>query len=213
MFYVYNGIMMMTAFRFSIFAFAFLLVAASLVGAGGNAAHAATKSDAQAFIERIADRGIGFLETHKGSPEKQRAAFRDLLRDNFDLNTIGRFAMGKYWRVATPQQRADYSRLFETMIVRVYSERFASYNGQKLSVDGSKELSDTDTMVQSRIIPTDNSSPVKVEWRVRKSGGTFKVVDIVVEGVSMSVTQRSDFSAVIEKGGGNVSVLIDHLRK
>lgn len=207
---MYNGDMMK---NMRLFILGFILSVSAVACTWGSVTHAAAKSDSQAFIERMADRGIGFLESHKGAPEKQRAAFRDLLRDHFDLATIGRFAMGKYWRVATPQQRADYSRLFESMIVRVYSERFASYNGQKLSIDGSKEISDTDTMVQSRIIPTDNSSPVKVDWRVRKSGGTFKVVDIVVEGVSMSVTQRSDFSAVIEKGGGDVAVLIDHLRK
>ena len=49
--------------------------------------------------------------------------------------------------------------------------------------------------------------------RVRERGGSMKILDVIVEGVSMSVTQRSDFSSVIQRGGGNVDVLLDHLRK
>ena len=58
-----------------------------------------------------------------------------------------------------------------------------------------------------------SGSDVSVDWRVRERGGSMKILDVIVEGVSMSVTQRSDFSSVIQRGGGNVDVLLDHLRK
>ncbi|MEC7028100.1 MAG: ABC transporter substrate-binding protein, partial [Pseudomonadota bacterium] len=69
-----------------------------------------------------------------------------------------------------------------------------------------------DTIVTSFIIP-DQGSEIQIDWRVRYKDGKYKVIDIIVEGVSMSVTQRSDFSSVIQRGGGNVQVLIDHLRE
>ncbi len=52
-----------------------------------------------------------------------------------------------------------------------------------------------------------------VDWRVRQVGGGYKVVDILVEGVSMALTQRSDFASVIQRGGGDIEVLLEQLRQ
>lgn len=168
--------------------------------------------DARAFIQSVADRGIGFLSDKNATLEKQKSAFRQLLRDSFDLPTIGRFALGKYWRVATPAERAEYQKLFERMVVDIYAERFATYDGQALTIIAAKDAGENDAMVTTEIVPTDGSEKIKVDWRVRKSSAGFKVVDVVVEGVSMGVTQRSDFAAVIGRGGGDISVLLDHLK-
>ena len=66
-------------------------------------------------------------------------------------------------------------------------------------------------MVTSQVIQKDGP-PVNLQWRVRKKDGGLRVVDVVVEGVSMSVTQRSDFASVIQSGGGKLDALIAHLR-
>lgn len=179
-----------------------------------NAALVAKAEDpAQNFIDTVASRGINFLSDPALSPTAQRQAFRALLQDSFDLDTIGRFALGKYWRVATPSERAEYQRLFEKMVIGVYAERFGTYDGQKLKTTGTKSASDTDTIVNSVIIPKGGGEKVRVDWRVRKSGSRYRVVDVIVEGVSMSVTQRSDFAAAIQQGGGDVSALLKHLRE
>ncbi len=179
-----------------------------------NAALVSAHTDgAQVFIDSVASRGINFLSDPALSPTAQRQAFRALLHDSFDLDTIGRFALGKYWRVATPAERAEYQRLFEKMVIGVYAERFGTYDGQKLKTTGTKSASETDTIVNSIIIPKGGGEKVRVDWRVRKNGSRYRVVDVIVEGVSMSVTQRSDFSAAIQQGGGNVSALLKHLRE
>jgi phospholipid transport system substrate-binding protein len=167
---------------------------------------------ARSFIDRVAGRGIGFLSDPKMTRDQQRAAFRGLLRDSFDLPTIGRFALGPYWRVATAQQRTDYQRLFEAMVIEVYAQRFSTYNGQQLKIDDAKQVNDTDAIVTSYILPKDGGERIKLEWRVRYNDGSYRIVDVIVEGVSMSVTQRSDFSSVIQRGGGDMSVLLDYLR-
>lgn len=176
------------------------------------ASPSALADGAKAFIQSVADRGIVFLSDKKGNLEAQKKSFRALLRDSFDLETIGRFALGKYWRVATPAQRAEYQRLFEKMVIDVYADRFSSYDGQVLVVSDAKAVGDNDVMVATQIVPKDGSEKINIDWRVRKGDAGFKVVDVVVEGVSMGVTQRSDFAAVIGRGDGNVSVLIDHLK-
>ncbi len=168
--------------------------------------------DAQKFIDAVATRGIGFLSSGKMNEAEQKKSFRGLLRDSFDLATIGRFSLGKYWRTANPSQRSEYQRLFEDMLVDVYSARFGSYNGQKMVTISSQVVDASDVMVASQIVPVDGSSPINIDWRVRLTDGRYKIVDVMVEGISMAVTQRADFGAVIDRGGGDVAVLITHLK-
>lgn len=166
---------------------------------------------ARTFIQNMAGKAIGFLGDSSMTAEGKKQAFRKLLQDSFDMKTIGRFSLGRYWRVATPEQRKEYQALFESMVINVYSQRFSEYKGQKFEARSFRSESENDTLVTSFIIPAEGPE-IQVDWRVRHKNGNYKVVDIIVEGVSMSVTQRSDFSSVIQRGGGDVKVLLDHLR-
>lgn len=171
----------------------------------------ATSEGAKNFIASMGDRGINFLGDKAMSEDAKKAEFRGLLNDSFDMSTIGRFSLGQYWKVATPAQQKEYQKLFNDMIVRVYSKRFSDYEGQKFDVRSASK-SGNDSLVTSYIVPT-NGAEVRVDWRVRNKGGSYKVVDIIVEGVSMSQTQRADFSSVIQRGGGKVEALLEYLRK
>ncbi len=167
---------------------------------------------AKVFVESMGHRAIGFLGDPEVSPEQRKEEFRKLLSDSFDMKTIGRFSLGRYWRVSTPQQREEYLALFEEMVVDVYSERFSDYRGQNFEVRSFRAEGEKDVLVTSYIVP-DGDPEIRVDWRVRFKNGQYKIIDVIVEGVSMSVTQRSDFASVIQRGGGNVQVLLEHLRK
>lgn len=167
---------------------------------------------ARSFVENIATRGIGFLSNKELSEEQRTKEFRKLLQDSFDMKTIGRFALGRYWKTTTDSEKKEYLKLFEEMIVSVYSRRFSDYHGHKLEVDGAIATGKSDAIVSSLIVP-ESGPKVSVEWRIRYKDGKYKVVDIIVEKVSMSLTQRSDFASVIQRGGGQVEVLLAHLRQ
>lgn len=167
---------------------------------------------AQKFIEGMAQRGIDFLGNPELSAEQRKGEFRKLLRSSYDLKTIGRFVLGTYWRSASPAQQAEYQKLFEKLIVNVYANRFGEYKGQKLEVRGARPEGTSDVIVSSFIVPAKGGEEIQVDWRVRNKGGTHKVIDVMVAGVSMAVTQRSDFASVIQRGGGDINVLLEHLR-
>lgn len=185
---------------------------AALLTAGFPAPAQADAAGAQAFITKMTDNAVSFLGDPSLSNEERTASFRKLLGANYDMDTIGRFALGAYWKQATPAQRAEYSKLFKDMVVRVYSQRFKEYNGQKVEVRSARSADGNDTIVTSFIMPQQGDS-IQVDWRVRGKGASYRVVDVIVQGVSMALTQRSDFASVIQSGGGNVEVLLDHLRK
>lgn len=167
---------------------------------------------AKNFIASMGDRGINFLGNQGMTQEAKSAEFRQLLNDSFDMNTIARFSLGTYWKTATPAQQQEYLKLFNNMIVKVYSKRFSDYKGQKFEVRSARTAEGKDSVVTSFIVPSDGPQ-VQVDWRVRNKGGSYKVVDIIVEGVSMSQTQRADFASVIQRGGGKVDALLQHLRQ
>ncbi|MFH1158696.1 MAG: ABC transporter substrate-binding protein [Pseudomonadota bacterium] len=164
------------------------------------------------FVQKLGDTALMSLTAKELSREMREDRVRKILRNNFDIQTIGQFAMGTYWRETTERQRKEYMVLFEDMIVQTYTTRFEDYSGQKLKITGETPSGNRDFLVFSQILQKDGP-PVNLEWRVRSKDGKLKIIDVVVEGVSMSVTQRSDFSAVIQRGGGGIDALLISLRE
>ena len=164
------------------------------------------------FVQKLGDTALTSL-TDKNMPRAEREQrVRAILENNFDILAIGKFAMGAYWRDASEAQRNEYLGLFENSLVNTYTTRFEDYSGQTLRVKGFNASGDTDSIVLSEIVQKDGPS-VNVEWRVRKEGNNFKIVDVTVEGISMSITQRSDFASVIQHGGGSIDTLLASLRE
>ena len=187
-----------------------VLERAPVVYVNGDASEKISKG-AKGFIDSMGQRAVGFLGDASMDTSAKKSSFRKLLQDSFDMKTIGRFSLGRYWRVATPEQRKEYLRLFENMVIDVYSQRFSDYQGQKFETRSYRNDGPSDTIITSFIVP-ETGPEIQVDWRVRHKNGRYRVIDVIVEGVSMSVTQRSDFSAVIQRGGGDVQGLLAHLR-
>lgn len=175
-------------------------------------AHAAAPSDAAAFINDLLNKALKTLDNKQLSEEERAKTFRDLLDRDFDMPRISRFVLGPYWREASDQEKQQFQKLFEDYVVRSYATRFSEYSGEQVKVTGSRPESETSTLVQSQVV-RQNGPPAKVDWRVRKQDNDFKIVDVDVEGVSMVLTQREEFSSVIQRSGGTVAGLNKELQQ
>jgi phospholipid transport system substrate-binding protein len=189
-------------------AFAFL-IALSLGVAPG---HAQTDDGAQKFIGALAQRAITTVADRQLPLVEREEQFRKLFVSSFDIPEIGRFVLSRYWRVATPDQQQEFLALFEDTTVVTWAKRFQDYNGQSLETVGATKDGDHGWVVDSHILR--NQGPViPVQWRLRESGdGSFRVVDIVVEGVSMAITQRSDYASAMQANGGKIDGLLSIMR-
>lgn len=166
----------------------------------------------EGFIRTLADRALNLVtDTSTTMPEK-RSQFDALLNETFDMPAIGRFLIGRYWRLATPEQREAYLKAFNESIVYTYTNRFKDYSGQTLKVDGSREDGQF-VIVTSRIIDPNGGPSVVLDWRVVRVGDDYKVVDLKIEDVSMSITLRREYTSLIENNGRTVQALIDALNK
>ena len=176
-------------------------------------AHASPAPDARAFIEGLADRAIAALTVRNISEEERQERARTLLQDSFAVPTIGQFVLGRYWRTATPEEQAEYLRLFEDLIVFTYVDRFSRYSGERLQTTRTTTEPESGDVIVFSEISRPAGPPIAVGWRVRQQGDSFKIVDVYVEGVSMGQTQRSEFSSVIRNNGGSVAALLDEMRR
>ena len=168
---------------------------------------------AEQFISGLANQAIEALTTTELSQEQREKRFRVMLSDNFAIKTIGRWVLGRHWKKATDAEKAEYLSLFEELLVVTYVDRFSSYSGESLKVIKSLVNSPRDALVFSEIA-RQGTQPVHVDWRVRTSDSVnFKIIDVLVEGVSMGLTQRSEFASVIRQNGGKVEGLLVQLRK
>ena len=126
------------------------------------------------------------------------------------MAAISEFVLGRYWRSTNEAQRVEFQKLFADFIVRSYSKRFSDYLGKGVEVTGSNTEDDGTILVHSKI-DMPSSKDIRLDWRLRPKGGNFVIVDIIIEDVSMGVTQRSEFASIIQDHGG-VDGLIEALR-
>ena len=94
---------------------------AILLAVAQDAARAGSISEAPGeFIEKLADKAVAALTLDDITRVERVRRFRSLLNDHFDVKTIGRFVLGRYWRQATEEERAEFLTLFEVLIVDTY---------------------------------------------------------------------------------------------
>ncbi len=198
----------------------FRRVATGLVGlwlllsaaASGAAAPNLNTQDPASFIQSLGEEAIQML-SDKSLAEKDRIGqFRTLLHAGFDMKTIGRFTLGRHGLRATDAEFEEFHRLFNEYVVQTYASRLGQYSGEKLQIGAARRDESGDFLVNSEIVPREGPH-VRIEWRVHGEPGKFKIIDVIVEGVSMLITQRSEFSAVIQRSGGKIDGLINELRR
>ncbi|MFZ1425158.1 MAG: ABC transporter substrate-binding protein [Geminicoccaceae bacterium] len=176
------------------------LTALLLTFRGGTAGATAVDGSAQAFIQRLGNQTLAILD-EPVTPEQRLQGLKQLLDQSTDLELIARLVLGRYWREANASQREEYVRLFKELVMQTMAERFSWYTGETFEITSAKPVDDRDTMVATRILRPSGKPPILVEWRVRQSDSGYLLIDILAEGVSLVVTQRSEAAEVISQRG------------
>jgi phospholipid transport system substrate-binding protein len=171
----------------------------------------ARAADADAYIRKLADRTLSILGNRSVTPERRNQALRALLRANLNLALIGRFALGPYSYVADTPKGQEYLSLFGEFIIETYSRRFSEHAVDTMRVTGVRPAGRKDAVVSTYIAGT-GLPAVQVDWRVRRNGDRQQIIDVAIGGVSMALTYRYEFVALVERQGGTISGLVKRLR-
>ncbi len=170
-------------------------------------------ADAEEFIRSMAETAIIRLTDTEISRDERKVRMRALMNEYFYVPGIAQWVLGRFWRQASSEERDEYVALFEDLMVESYVDRFASYSGESLAIIKTDIRNERDVIVSSTLVRPESNEPVAVDWRVRARGDAYKVVDIMVEGVSMGQTQRSEFASAIKNNGGDISKFLTELRE
>ncbi len=180
-------------------------------GTQANAADEPWRTDPRAFINHFAEAGIEGILTAEIDDTEKTAQFRTLFNDGFDIPAISRFVIGRTWRRTSDADKEAFIALFEDVIVYTWSRRFSEYKGQTIEVRGTTPDGNTGTLVDSVIVDKAGQT-ISAQWRLRMRDDGLRIVDVIIEGVSMAITYRQDYASVIRQQGG-MSGLLDLLGK
>lgn len=184
----------------------------SPVGASAAASPAEAEQDVETFVGNLANKTFRMMSDKSMAHSERMANFRGLLKNSFAIDSIGKWVLGRFWRKASSAERAEYLRLFEDMILTTYADRFRANAGERLSITRSISHGGGKFTVYSKFIRSGGGNPISVDWRLGRKDGRFLVVDVMIQGVSMSTTLRSEFASTIRRAGNGVNGLLEVMR-
>lgn len=168
-------------------------------------ARAQNTDKAAAFVKATGDRLVGVVNG-SASPSAKRAQMTQIIDKNVDVEGIGRFCLGRYWRQATPEQQKQYLSLFHEVLVTNITAKLGEYQGVTFTMGRSREQDDG--AVVSTTVVRPNNAPTAVDWIISNPNSDPKIVDVVAEGTSLRLTQRQDYGSYLTHNNGNINSLI-----
>jgi phospholipid transport system substrate-binding protein len=157
------------------------------------------------LVQKITDDVLAAIKSDKdlaaGDKQKALKVAEEKVLPYIDFEQATRLAVGRSWSQASPEQKKRLVNEFRNMLVRTYSNAIQAYQGQTLKVLPSRGKQDPeDTTVRTQFVRA-GGQPLPIEFHMRKGEQAWKVYDIVVEGVSLVMTYRSEFDAVVKQEG------------
>ncbi len=174
------------------------------------AASAQEATAASNFVQSFGDRLVAVVNSDAPNPEKQQA-LRPLIDSAVDVDAIAVFCLGRFATTATPQQLAEYTRLFHGVLVNNITSKIGEYRGVTFRLTTSS-MRGADAYVGT-IVQRPSNAPTNVRWVVSSASGAMRIVDVVAEGTSLRLTQRSDYASFLSHNGNNVDSLIGAMRR
>lgn len=165
----------------------------------------AARADVDPAMSQIESFQAGLLDAMKAGaalgPKGRAKKIAPAVERVFDLPTMTRFAVGPSWQTMTPAEHSALAEAFSRLTVASFAHNFASYSGERFDVSPTVETRGPDKLVQGHIIPP-SGQPTTLVYRMRQSGGSWKVIDVYYQGsISQLTTRRSDFAATLATGG------------
>jgi len=179
-------------------------------------ARAQSAQDASAMVSSLANRALQILGDKSIPLAEREANFRVLFTENFHIRSIGVFVLGRHWRRATPAQRKAYLDVFERFIVKTYTVRLRQYTGEKFKIIRAMGPDERGVYLVDSEINRPDRNKISLSWTLRRAKAGLRVVDIVIQNLSMAQTQREDFAAIIRRRGsidGLISALEEKMKK
>ncbi len=185
------------------------VAAVPMAGAQAQAqAQAGSPQAAAAFIQKAGSELAQVVNGAESVPDK-RQRLMPFLDRTVDVDGIARFCLGRFWQTATPEQRAEYLRLFRVVLANGVAGRLGDYQEGTTSITTGRPEVRQDGIYVPTVVTRGSNPPNRVTWLViPTNAGGFRIADVTAEGVSLRLTQRNDYGSFLSRHDGNVGALI-----
>jgi phospholipid transport system substrate-binding protein len=179
-----------------------ILAAAALTMLVAAVAAQAKAADdaAAAVVEQTTSSVIAVLVNQKLSTEEKRKQVEDVVLQRVDFETLSKLVLARNWTRFTDPQRGEFMTLFKNHLSMTYGRNVESYKNEKVQITGSRQETGGDATVKTKIV-RGGGNDILVDYRLRQRDGTWKIIDVVIEGVSLVSSFRSQFQDVVASGG------------
>ncbi len=184
--------------------------AALLLATGALHPASAQSGAAEGFVRSFADDLVAIVNGPLPYAQK-KAALGPVIDRNVDVAKIARFCLGRYWSSATPAQQAQYTTIFHQVLLNNIAGHLGQYKGVSYTMHG--ETSEGGNALVATEIVRPNAPTANVQWVVDSASGAPKVIDVVAEGTSLRLTQRSDYASFLSRNGGSIPALLTALQR
>ena len=165
---------------------------------------------ASAFVKSTGDRLVAVVNG-PGSASEKRAAMTTIIDSDVNVDGIGKFCLGRFWRQATEQQRTQYLKLFHEVLVTNITGKLGEYKGVRFTMGRSRPQGDD--AVVSTTVDRPNKAPTAVDWVISNPSSSPKIIDVLAEGTSLRLTQRQDYASYLMHNHDNLDALISAMKK
>jgi phospholipid transport system substrate-binding protein len=193
---------------------ALAVIAGATAGLAPSLSHALSEGEATAHVRTTINEVSSLVDSQADSAAKaQRLLF--IMEQRAAMPQIARFSAGFAWRGMNEDQQTRFANAFGKYLSGLYAGRFQEYagtgkTGETFKIGQVVDAGRKGMLVKTSILRTGNE-PVEVEWLVTDRPGRVVIADIVIEGISMLVTEREEIGGMLEARGGDVEKLIADL--
>lgn len=182
---------------------ALVAAAAALVLVAGLATRPARAAEdaAAAVVEKTTSGVIAVLTDQKLSSDEKRKRVEDIAIGSMDFETLSKLVLARNWSRFDDAQRGEFMTLFKNHLSMTYGRNVESYKNEKVQITGSRPETGGDATVKTKIVRGGGSNDILVDYRLRQRDGSWKIIDVVIEGVSLVSNFRSQFQDVVASGG------------
>ncbi len=162
------------------------------------------------YVNKLTDDVIENVLASPAPMTEKLSSFQQKFHEALDLKYIGQFVLGVYWRTANQTQRDAFLNAFMDFTTKSWADKFNMYTGQKITFQGAQKAQKGQIFVNSTV---QNNPPAVVVWRLREKDGQYKIIDIIVEGVSMAMSYRNEYASFLQNNNGDLTKLTQTLNE
>jgi phospholipid transport system substrate-binding protein len=194
--------------RLACTATAIFVVASGLTAPGVRAA-TESEAGARAVVAETVEEVLAVLRDESASTEDRIRSLERIVYGRFNLYVMSRLVLARNWKRFSDQQKEQYVTEFKQYLTNSYGNRIERYDQQEVEITGQREEPRGDVVVQTKIIGGDFEG-ASVDYRLRKQDSDWRVIDVVIEGISMVSNYRDQFKTIVSSGGPEL--LLEKLR-